>query len=205
MNAIIVFIKNPELGKVKTRLAATIGDDSALKVYKFLMEHTRHIAEALTVDRFLYYAFYINYQDDWSIDNFQKYLQHESNDLGQKMYSAFIELKAKGYKKAIIMGSDCYENSSDLMQKAFEKLEGHQVVIGPALDGGYYALGFNFNLLHDNDILEKTFLNKSWSHEFVYNEAMEVFQNAKLNVYILPTLSDVDVEADIETFKNIIF
>lgn len=70
-SALIIFIKNPELGKVKTRLAKTVGDERALAIYKALMGHTRDIALAVSVDRLLFYSQEIHSSDNWSTVDFK--------------------------------------------------------------------------------------------------------------------------------------
>ena len=91
-NALIIFIKNPQLGKAKTRLAATLGKEKALEIYLFLLAHTRQVAEACNTEKHLYYSEFIDEQDDWSNNIFQKHLQDQNPDLGQKMNKAFSDL-----------------------------------------------------------------------------------------------------------------
>ncbi len=202
MDALIIFIKNPELGKVKTRLAATIGNENALIVYNFLVDHTRNIADGLSVEKFLYYAFYVSPNDEWGGEAYTKKLQIETHDLGLKMYTAFMELKGLGYSKVVIMGSDCYDNSVETMDLAFQELENHAAIIGPALDGGYYAIGFNFVNGINDETLKAVFLDKTWSHENVSKEALKELEAYK--VFQLPALSDVDLEEDIASFRKIL-
>ena len=87
-NALLVFIKNAEKGKVKTRLAATVGDDQALKIYLALMNHTRKIAEAVDCTRMVFYSQWIEKKDNWSAEKFDKRLQ-KGTDLGVRMQFAF--------------------------------------------------------------------------------------------------------------------
>lgn len=205
MDALIIFIKNPELGKVKTRLAATIGDQNALKVYHFLSNHAKEVALELNADRFLFYSSFIDDSDIWDKEYFIKKLQDPSPDLGQKMFTAFSHLKDQGYQKVMIMGSDCYDINVDILKEGFGQIDSHEVVLGPAFDGGYYAIGFNFNLLAEKDLLSDVFLNKTWSHDQVANEAISAIAKHGFSLHQLPTLSDVDVEADIESFRKKIF
>src|SRR5690554_950545 len=89
--ALIIFTRNPELGKCKTRLAKTIGDENALEVYKFLLSHTASIAEQVKADRYVFYSENIIKDDLWDIGTFRKKLQN-GDDLGQRMKNAFVEL-----------------------------------------------------------------------------------------------------------------
>ena len=87
-NAILLFTKNPELGKVKTRLAKTIGNERALEIYKKLLTHTQSIASPIDADKFVFYLNEIEEIDLWSLGGYKKMLQCEG-DLGEKMYNAF--------------------------------------------------------------------------------------------------------------------
>ncbi|HXH99480.1 MAG TPA: hypothetical protein VNI52_04375 [Sphingobacteriaceae bacterium] len=83
-NALIIFIRNPIPGKVKTRLALTLGDANALHIYKQLLKHTHKISLAVGAERFLFYDEYIDRADEWENEHFNKQLQ-SGNDLGEKM------------------------------------------------------------------------------------------------------------------------
>ena len=139
-SALIVFTRNPELGKCKTRLAATIGDQSALDVYRFLLDHTVKITTPVTADVYVYYSEKIKDVDIWDTSIFRK-KQQQGHDLGDKMQHAFTEVFNMGYQRAIIIGSDMYDLTTQELEDAFLKLEDNNFVIGPAQDGGYYLLG----------------------------------------------------------------
>lgn len=204
-NGIVIFIKNPQLGKVKTRLAATLGNERALEIYHSLMTHTQKITNGLSAQKFLYYSDFINENDIWSNKLYQKSLQHEGQDLGLKMAHAFRLAIRKNCKKALIIGSDCLELTEDAINDAFLKLADNEVVIGPANDGGYYLIGFNFEKIGENcrEILENVFLNKEWSHEDVCQDAINACKVLNLKYSKLPTLIDIDDENDLrETLKS---
>ena len=92
--ALIIFVRNPELGKVKTRLAKSVGDEKALEIYKDLLRHTHEITLDVACDKFIFYADAINTTDIWENNLFNKELQI-GNDLGQKMNNAFLKLFQK--------------------------------------------------------------------------------------------------------------
>lgn len=205
MNAIIIFVKNPELGKVKTRLAATVGPEKALAIYKHLMQHTREVTSQSDADKYLFYSNKIEETDEWSNEIFHKLVQDDSNDLGKKMYAAFMYLYQKGYKKVLIVGSDCLELSPEIISMAWAHLEKNSAVIGPAEDGGYYAIGFRFIGENASDIqtLENVFLGKQWSHHAVFDEACDALQKAQKSFFLLPTLNDVDEEEDVKSILHL--
>ncbi|MBQ0908367.1 TIGR04282 family arsenosugar biosynthesis glycosyltransferase [Flavobacterium sp. F-328] len=188
-NAIILFTKNPELGKVKTRLAKTIGNEKALEIYKKLLHHTQTIVTPVAADKFLFYSDAIVRKDQWPETEFHKKVQHGS-DLGERMKTAFQEVFSLGYTSVCIIGSDCYELTSTIIDDAFTQLETYDTVIGPTFDGGYYLLGMK--KLHGF-----VFLNKTWSTETVYPDTIAGIQENSLTYFDLPKLTDIDEEKDL--------
>ena len=202
-SALIIFIKNPILGKVKTRLAATIGDEKALLIFHYLLNHTFQITKDLEVDKYLFYSDFIEINDFWPNEIYQKRLQNQSSDLGERMFSAFKELVDRGYQKIVIIGSDIFENTSKIIQSSFDFLSSTQTVIGKAVDGGYYAIGFNFEKIDSETFLQKIFLNKTWSHELVATVALSVIDSFSFTCNFLPTLTDIDTEKDLKLFSSL--
>ena len=126
--ALIVFTRNPELGKVKTRLAATVGPKAALTIYKFLIQHIVEVSEKVIADKYTFYSENIETNDAWDDTIFRKKLQ-QGNKLGSKMENAFDQLFKMGYQKVVIVGSDIYELSSQDIEDSFLNLENNDVVI----------------------------------------------------------------------------
>jgi rSAM/selenodomain-associated transferase 1 len=185
--ALIVFTRNPELGRCKTRLAATIGDKSALDVYRFLLDHTVKITSSLSADVYVYYSEKIREIDIWDTSIFRK-KQQQGLDLGAKMQHAFTEVFGMGYQKAIIIGSDMYDINTQDLEDAFLTLEHNNFVVGPAQDGGYYLLGMK-------QLKTSLFKNKKWGTTTVLSDTL---QNLTLEkVSILPEKNDVDYFDDI--------
>lgn len=201
--ALLIFIKNPELGKVKTRLAATIGNEKALVVFKKLLVNIHDKSLKVMADKLLFYSSFIDQSDIWENDVFNKHIQNQSPDLGQRMLSAFEDARTLGYSKALIVGSDIYEVSTEILQSGFELLEDAETVLGPSHDGGYYAIGFNFEKINSSDFLQDIFLNKTWSHEHVAQEALDVINSYSFTCNFLPTLSDIDTEEDLKNFPDL--
>lgn len=189
MRHLILFIKNPVLGRVKTRLAATLGDARALEVYQKLLSITRHAALGADCQRQLYYSDAIETDDDWDNTHFAKHTQ-QGDDLGERMHRAFIASFAEGATKAVIIGSDCPDISSQVIDDAFRALQTHDMVIGPALDGGYYLLGMK--AVHAD-----FFVNKQWSTATVLLDTISDAKRLGLSVGQMSTLSDLDNEADL--------
>lgn len=193
-DALIIFAKNPERGKVKTRLAATIGKDAALSVYQRLLSHTASITKFILVDKFVFYSDNILQQDVWCNDLFFKQTQ-EGNDLGERMKNAFAAIFRKDYSKIIIIGTDCPDLNADVITHAFKCLDSHDVVIGPAHDGGYYLLGIKQRCA-------QLFQNIRWSTHTVFEDTRMKCEHLNLNYSLLPTLRDLDLEEDLKYFKT---
>lgn len=185
---IMVFVRNPELGRVKTRLAKSIGDQAALETYKILSKHTSKIINEIDSDQLIFYSDKIQDNDIWTATNCKKQIQTKG-DLGQKMLDAFQYGFSLGYQKIIIIGSDLYSLRPKHIESAFEQLENYDVVIGPALDGGYYLLGLNF-------IIPKIFNQKQWSTSSVLKETLSDLK--EFNVNLLEPLNDIDTYEDLK-------
>ena len=187
-NLLIVFTRNPELGKVKTRLAKTVGNATTLKIYIFLLERTKDISVKVSADKAVYYSVKVRENDIWDANIFQKH-QQVGEDLGIRMLHAFKNGFKAGYEKVMIIGSDLYDLTAETIENAFIALKDNEVVIGPAEDGGYYLLGMN-------SLEEKVFKNKNWGTETVRKNTLEELKDKK--VFLLGELNDVDVFEDIE-------
>lgn len=190
---LIIFVKNPVLGQVKTRLAAGIGNEKALEVYLQLLNITRNIALDASCTRNVFYSNEI-VSDEWEDDKFNKFIQ-EGNDLGERMKNAFEQIFALGAKKAVIIGSDCPQLSSEIIENAFRLLDEKDVCIGPAKDGGYYLLGMK--KLHPF-LFEK----KEWSSDSVFDDTVIDLMENRLSYGLLPKLSDVDTIYDLHLLSD---
>ena len=195
-NALIIFVKNPVEGQVKTRLAKTIGNSAAVTVYQQLLLHTFLITKNLTVDKFVFYGDYINENDLWLSSVYQKQ-QQQGLDLGERMNNAFDVVFNLSYDKAIIIGSDCYELTQQIIEEAFDDLIINDTVIGPCNDGGYYLLGMK-------QLLPELFSGIAWSTDDVLPKTIKMLKDLQLQFEMLTTLNDVDDEASLpEALKTI--
>lgn len=189
--ALIIFIKNTEKGKVKTRLARTLGDDQALKIYKALLEHTRNIALSIKTERYLFYSNFVDPNDDWPNQQFHKLVQ-QGEGLGQRMQDAFHQVFQQ-HEKVVIIGSDCASLTPAILQNAFDQLDDYPFVIGPADDGGYYLLGMR-------EYTPSLFENIEWSTETVFPTTIKKIEALQKSYTLLAQLSDIDYEEDWEKY-----
>ena len=188
-NALIIFAKNADLGKVKTQLALAIGEKEALSVHKQLLYHTYYISRQLPMDKYVYYAGYIKEDDLWNNDEYYKSLQ-TGETLGEKMFSAFENLFSFGYSKCILVGSESIEIETIHILQALTALDDNEVVIGPAQNGGYYLLGMS-------KMVEELFVDKPWGTKTLFKKTLDDLDSQLISYHILPVLSDVDEEKEL--------
>ncbi|NQV51946.1 MAG: glycosyltransferase [Flavobacteriales bacterium] len=187
---LIIFVKNLEKGRVKTRLAADLGDEQAMNIYHKLLVYTREITKQLNADKMVYYSDSIDNNDLWDNMLFGKRLQ-EGSDLGERMQNALAEAFAAGKQRVIIIGSDCLELETYMIKEAFAVLENNDVVLGPAKDGGYYLLGMK-------KFLPTLFEDKEWSTPDLLMDTILDLKKMNAKYYLLKTLNDIDTAADLE-------
>jgi rSAM/selenodomain-associated transferase 1 len=188
LNGIIVFVKNPELGKVKTRLASSLGNKKALEIYIKLIEYTKTVLLHLPrVKKYVYYSSFVDLKDNWNNEKFEKFIQSKGA-LGERMSNAFKET-FQSCDQLIIIGSDCPQLTPSHINGAFEKLKSHNLVIGPSHDGGYYLLGMD-------KYYPKLFQDIEWSTNTVFDKTVQIAIDNSLSVAKLETLSDIDYEED---------
>jgi len=193
--ALLIFIKNPIPGKVKTRLAAEVGEVKAQHIYAILTAHTREVSAALPHRKIVFYDHHLPAKDEWPAGQFQKKLQIGSH-LGERMYNALRVARMEGAGWVAIIGSDCIELTSDILNWGFLKLESYDAVIGPARDGGYYFLGFR------GIIPEELFMDISWSTQRVLAETFTKMSGLGLSSYLLPELGDIDTAYDWQIYNQ---
>lgn len=224
-NALIIFIKNPIKGQVKTRIARTMGDEQALDIYLALSKITRENALALKstnlddvnfdVDSqilrgprcYVFYSDFIETDDEWSNIYFDKQLQ-TGQDLGKRMLNAF-DFVLKKHASACIIGSDCPTLSVEILRQSFDKLADFDCVLGPSTDGGYYLLGLknkeknaknnHFDL---KKVLKHLFEKMVWSTDQVLPNTIKRIKENNQTVFLLPELTDIDEEADWLIFQK---
>jgi hypothetical protein len=190
---LLFFIKNPEKGRVKTRLASAVGDEMAAKLYRrFLLE----TLSTLNKGTFLFYlCFYpghsLNDLKHWLGEDYL-YMPQKGEDLGERMKNGFIDAFSMNFKRVVLIGSDIPDLPLEFIEEAFASLREKDVVIGPSFDGGYYLIGFknkNFSL--------RTFEGIPWSTKRVFKETMNILKQERLTVHTLHPLRDIDTIDDL--------
>ncbi|MEI6846846.1 MAG: TIGR04282 family arsenosugar biosynthesis glycosyltransferase [Chlorobiaceae bacterium] len=190
---LIIFTKNPEAGKVKTRLAATIGNEKALEVYETLRCHTANIAAHVDVNKKVFFSSFIPSSDIFLKGEITADLQR-GTDLGKRMQHAISIGFAIGARHIVLIGTDCYELNSTILEEAFTKLERTDAVIGPAKDGGFYLIGMN-------KVIPELFLGREWSTPQVFRETIEILKRLDISHELLAELSDIDTFEDLKNSR----
>lgn len=191
---IVIFQKNAQLGKVKTRLAVTIGDQAAFEAYGLLVKFTHKAVSQNEAQKILFFSDHLESDLAKYPQNYRFELQL-GMDLGEKMSNAFQQLFDEKFDRLIIIGTDCAEITSELISDAFEKLHKNEVVIGPAYDGGYYLLGMR-------RFIPDLFEGIPWSTDQVTALTKEYLTRNEIPFALLPTLSDVDFAEDWNRVKD---
>ena len=183
---LIIFLRFPEWGRVKTRLADTVGPDKALLIYKELSEITLRLASHLPIPAYLFYENELPAEKE-RIPSFHYQLQTEGN-LGDKIIHALTYVRER-HQKIVIIGSDC----PDLMPSDFittiDLLDRADFVLGPSEDGGYYLLGCR-------EVIPEIFESISWSTSEVLRETVAKIESKGLTYSLLRKLADIDTEDD---------
>ncbi len=192
-NALIVFCKNPIIGRAKTRIAKDAGELEAHKIYKQLLSICRSNLSPLSIPIYVFYDLYIHGMDEWKTANYIKRIQ-SGGDLGTRMKNAFQSVLAN-HKNVVIIGTDCPDLDSRLIEQAFTSLEKHDLVVGPSLDGGYYLLGMS--RLHSS-----LFEGVAWSTDTVLTKTKALAQDLGLSIDHLKPLNDIDHLADWEVYQR---
>ncbi len=193
---LIIFIKNPQAGKVKKRLAAETSDQLALQVYRKLLRNTQVICDEVAVPKAVFYSDFVDEHDHWPEHNYLKF-QQQGKDLGERMENALKKGFSLGYKKLVLIGGDIVELNAEIIRQAFRLLDENEVVMGPAKDGGYYLTGMN-------KIYDALFSDIHWGQPVVYRESLQVIRDKGIGFASLPKLADLDSYEDYQQYKHLI-
>ncbi|PYK99193.1 MAG: hypothetical protein DME19_09535 [Verrucomicrobia bacterium] len=190
---LIIFVKAPRPGAVKTRLGEAIGAEASCAAYRQLVEALLRRLQRLS-------AVELGFSPDDAAGEIQTWLKRGwttrpqgAGNLGQRLQSAFERAFVTGVKRAVIIGSDCPAVTAEDIYEAWNGLRTHDVVLGPATDGGYWLIGLR-------RLQPELFHRIPWSTETVFGETMKRIRQAGLDVQLLRELSDVDTAHDWRAF-----
>ena len=190
-----IFLKYPEPGMVKTRLARDVGNEKAAEISRQVAEQI--MKNTLSVDQ--NYERIVFYDPPERLRDFEQWLGHEQfipqqgKDVGERMDLAIRALLDRGAEKAVLTGTDIPGLNSDVIARAFAVLDDAEVVIGPAKDGGYYLIGMKEPHL-------ELFQGIPWSTPRVYKDTASILEQLHLCYRCVEMLSDLDTTDDYSRF-----
>ncbi|MBP7821793.1 MAG: TIGR04282 family arsenosugar biosynthesis glycosyltransferase [Saprospiraceae bacterium] len=187
--ALIVLARKPILGQVKTRLANETSTDFALFCYNKLLSYTIEMCHKTICDK----LFFVTPNFISSLP-FPQHLQI-GNDLGEIQKNASSIGFDCGYHKIMIIGADCPTINHHHIHDAISLLDDNDVVIGPAIDGGYYLIG----LKKPCDFI---FENMPWSESHLLNKMISKIEQNQLKYALLEVLNDIDTLDDLKPFMT---
>ncbi len=197
--AVIVFLKAPERGRVKTRLARDVNTNFAVDLYRAFVED---ILAAVKDKGESYLYFWPPHQKEmlcsW-LGNQYDYFPQQGDNLGQKMVNAFKDVFAKDIDKAVLIGTDIPQLDPGIILSGFKLLETKSAVIGPSKDGGYYLIGFN-----RSHFSKMVFQGIEWSTPEVLDQTLASMQQISIEPGFLPLLNDIDTLTDLENLIKIV-
>ena len=198
--AIIIMTRYPEPGRVKTRLIPALGAAGAAQLHQRMVEHTmltvRSFTPASPAGIFVFFnGGSKELMASWIGDE-AEYLPQADGNLGDKMRAAFHAVFNRGFKVVTMIGSDCPAIDSHILRQAFSSLAQADMVVGPAVDGGYYLLGLK-------QVYDQLFEGISWGGNKVLTQTLSAARNQRITVSCLPELGDIDRPEDLVNLKGI--
>jgi rSAM/selenodomain-associated transferase 1 len=189
-----VFAKYWEPGQVKTRLAHDTNHEFAARVYRQFIQATLETATGIAQRSVLAFTPTDQYAEfaqclpaGWTM------VAQATGDLGQRMHAYFSDAHAHQIDKVVLIGSDSPHLPATLLEQAFDQLDSHQCVIGPARDGGYYLIGAR-------NLVPPVFEDVDWSTDNVLQQTLTKLQDADISYALLPPWLDIDT---IEDFREL--
>lgn len=191
---ILLFVKAPIKGRVKSRLAAVLGQDAALELYRsFVLDILATIEMTGIPCRVCYHPPDSgDIAKGWLGDHLQ-YLPQEGKDLGERMEQSFRRAFSEDASRAILIGSDIPDLPPEILREAMNRLDRTGAVIGPAKDGGYYLIGFRKEAFFPG-----IFRGQEWSADRVLLKTLKIFEQEQREVFSLPSWQDVDTIDDLK-------
>lgn len=189
---ILFFVKHPTPGKVKTRLAATVGAQRAVEIYRQMVQHVASDLPEGIATRVMFDPVEQEHSVKQWLMQFlpqAEFLPQASGDLGQRLEHAFARAFADDWEEVAVIGSDCVELTPAIFDAAWSALADGDAAIGPTADGGYYLLALRRPA-------PALFESITWSSDSVLRETLARAAAQKLRVHLLPKLHDVDTEDD---------
>jgi len=196
---LIIFTRYPEVGRVKTRLIPALGPQGAADLQERMTEDTLRTAEAAAaengLDLEIHHAGSNTEQMAAWLGPHRSYRGQGSGDLGDKLARAFADAFREHYHQVMIIGADCPALTPRTLADGFAGLRDHELVLGPAADGGYYLIGLSRPC-------PELFAGQPWGSDTLLSATIDVARKLDLTFHLLEELADVDRPEDLKTFSN---
>lgn len=195
-SCLLFFVRNPERGEVKTRLAATLSQNVARDLYRcFILDMLSALGSTGFPITICYYP--EDGRDDIErlVGEGYAFQPQYGEDLGERMKNGMVDSFAQGFDRAIVIGSDIPDLPGAFIQESFAALETYDSVLGPSLDGGYYLIGFQ-----RATFLPEAFQGVQWGTEIALRQTLAIFRDNQRTAYLLPYLRDIDTPEDLRAF-----
>ena len=195
---LLVFIKSPEKGTVKSRMAEAIGEKQARKLYRsFVLDLLETLEKTAAEGRYARKLYFYPPESGkviagW-LGNKYDFRPQRGKDLGERMQNAFLEVFSEGFDSALLIGSDIPDLPEKMIADGFASLQNNGAVIGPSLDGGYYLIGFR-----SPAFLPEIFADIPWGTGGVFERTIEILKRSHEGFSILPAQRDMDICADLK-------
>jgi hypothetical protein len=179
---------------MKVRLSVDINEDIIQELYRCFVQDTLMIVEKIDSQLFICF-FPVEAQKKFQkwLGSTLLYLAQNGGNLGERMKNSFTDVFTKGFRRAILIGSDSPDLPKRYIEQAFSILQTQNTVLGPTVDGGYYLIGFN-----TDTFTPSVFEDISWGNQTVFQETMMKIKQAHRSFGLLPIWSDVDTIADLK-------
>jgi len=190
--ALVIFAREPKLGKVKTRLQCALPASVVLSLYKEFVKDVLHMAGKVPCnERFIYYAgkggsipFLGKFQNRFRLK------RQTGRDLGERMFNAFARCRKEGFDRVVIIGTDCLTIDAKEIERVFKYLRAYPCVLGPALDGGYYLIGLS-------KLSKRVFTKIDWSSDKVLKQTLGQLKNLGYKSKLISKKDDIDNAASL--------
>ncbi|MDM9381063.1 TIGR04282 family arsenosugar biosynthesis glycosyltransferase [Chlorogloeopsis sp. ULAP01] len=198
---LIIFTRYPESGKTKTRLIPALGNEGAASLHRQMTEYTllqvKELQKVIPVSLEVRFAGgNSQLMQDW-LGSDLVYQSQGGGDLGKRMERSLVNAFQTGAESAVIIGTDCPSLNTNILAQAFAELQQRNLVLGPAIDGGYYLIGLQYPI-------PELFTDIDWGTDRVFQQTVDIAHQLNLSVFYLPTLADVDRPEDISIWENIL-
>lgn len=198
---LIVFTRYPEPGLTKTRLIPALSAQEAATLHRQMTEHTLSKVRELQSQRPLsievrFTGGNLALMQDW-LGSDLVYQHQGTGDLGVRMARSHQSAARAGIERTVIIGTDCPGLNAELIVQAFGQLHSRDLVLGPAVDGGYYLIGLRC-------LIPALFSGISWGTAEVLQQTVHIANKLDLSVAYLTQLADVDRPEDLPVWEQTI-